>query len=60
MAKEKNTGRIELRVPPTWQKRVEEIADRKGLSIASLIRMVVSEWMENQAPPQPRKPNPKQ
>ena len=59
VAQEKSTERVDLRVPPTWLKRVEDAADRKGLKVAAYIRMVTTERMDQDNVPKPDPPKPK-
>ncbi len=51
VASEKNTERIDLRVPISWLKRA---ADRKGLKLSQYIRMVVTEKMDTEGIPKPK------
>lgn len=46
VALEKNTERVDLRVPISWLKRIELAAEKKSLKVSAYLRMVATERMD--------------
>lgn len=41
-----NDERIYIRVPKEMKEDVQKIADRKGVTVSNLLKMVISEYIE--------------
>lgn len=55
-----NARRLNFCTSPTWLDHVEQEAKRQGRSTASLIRWIVTEYMEQGSTPRaPRRPKPR-
>lgn len=49
---------MELRADPEWIAMVAEYAEAWGLGVSSLVRLAVTQWMNDNPPPLPPKDRP--
>jgi hypothetical protein len=49
MRKAYNTATLSLRLPDNLDKQLTKIADKKSLPLGSLCRMILAEWVQNNA-----------